>query len=61
MSFGDIIKLRHLKYIIKMTSQKFSIFKSPLSEILDAPLGLIGRNTIVLPCSVKVLSHYDVF
>jgi len=24
-SFGNVIKLRHLKYVIKMTSQKFSI------------------------------------
>jgi len=28
-NFGDIIKLRRLKYVIKMTSQKFSIFKPP--------------------------------
>jgi len=26
---GDVIKLRHLKYVIKMTSQKFSTFESP--------------------------------
>jgi len=24
--FGDVIKLRHLKYVIKMTSQKFFHF-----------------------------------
>jgi len=26
-SFTDVIKLRHLKYVIKMTSQIFFIFK----------------------------------
>jgi len=30
--FGEIIKLRHLKYVIKMTSQKISIFKPPLTK-----------------------------
>jgi len=27
--FGDVIKLRHLNYVIKMTSQKFTLFKPP--------------------------------
>jgi len=27
--FGDVIILRHLNYVIKKTSQKFSIFKLP--------------------------------
>jgi len=30
--FGDVIKLRHLNYIIKMTLQKFFIFKPPLAK-----------------------------
>jgi len=29
---------RHLNYVIKMTSQKFSTFKPPLSKVLVAPL-----------------------
>jgi len=36
--FGDVIILRHLNYVIKMTLQKFSIFKPPLSKVLVAPL-----------------------
>jgi len=28
-SFGDVIELRHLNYVIKMTLQKISIFKPP--------------------------------
>jgi len=32
---GDVIKLRHLNYVIKMTLQTFS---SPLSKVLVAPL-----------------------
>jgi len=27
--YGDVIKLRHLNYVIKLASQKFSLFKSP--------------------------------
>jgi len=47
-SFADVIKLCLVKYVIKMTSQNFSIFKSsPLSKILVVPL------TMMLTCRVN--------
>jgi len=36
---NDVIRLCHRKYVIKMTSQKISIFKLSLSKILVTLLG----------------------
>jgi len=46
--FDDVIKLRHLKYVIKMTSQFFPIFKPPhlLSKILVALLPTVAINRV---------------
>jgi len=71
-SFGDIIKFRRLKYVIKMTSQKFSIFKLPSLRSLaksrlrpcrcrgfQNKLGLYQCHSILLKLVKKtnILSH----
>jgi len=45
--FGDVIKLRHQKYVIKMTSQIFSIFKPPYPSLAKSWL----RPWFLRPCS----------
>jgi len=60
-SFRDFIKLYHLKYVIKRTSQNFFIFKTTLSKILVAPLSVLVYNAIKHKIfsrkSVKTESH----
>jgi len=48
--FGDVIQLRHLNYVIKMASQKFSIFKPlpPISKVLVRSLAVTVNNTLFL-------------
>jgi len=52
--FGDVIKLHHLKYVIKISSQKFSIFKPLLNKILVAYLP--QTPAILLPPTITTLS-----